>query len=47
MNALISRTRPGGFDTPVHISEEAKNARTAVPFAIMSATTLGCILGFG
>ncbi|KAK0217626.1 amino acid/polyamine transporter I [Armillaria nabsnona] len=36
----------GGFDTPVHISEEAKNARTAVPFAIMSATTLGCILGF-
>ncbi|KAG7452001.1 amino acid transporter [Guyanagaster necrorhizus] len=36
----------GGFDAPVHISEEAKNARTAVPFAIMSATVLGCILGF-
>ncbi|THV04571.1 amino acid transporter [Dendrothele bispora CBS 962.96] len=36
----------GGFDTSVHISEEAKNATRAVPFAIMCATLSGCILGW-
>ncbi|KAG7098496.1 hypothetical protein E1B28_000440 [Marasmius oreades] len=36
----------GGFDTSVHISEEARNAPRAVPFAIMCATVLGCLLGW-
>ncbi|KAJ7604303.1 amino acid/polyamine transporter I [Mycena polygramma] len=36
----------GGFDTSVHISEEARNAPTAVPFAIISATVLSSILGW-
>ncbi|KAJ7583267.1 amino acid/polyamine transporter I [Mycena floridula] len=35
-----------GFDTSVHISEEARNAPRAVPFAIMSATILSSILGW-
>ncbi|KAF7297454.1 GABA permease [Mycena indigotica] len=35
-----------GFDTSVHISEEAKNAPRAVPFAIMSATVLSSVLGW-
>ncbi|KAK7059076.1 hypothetical protein VNI00_001700 [Paramarasmius palmivorus] len=35
-----------GFDTSVHISEEAKNAPKAVPFAIMSATILSSLLGW-
>ncbi|KAJ7683253.1 amino acid/polyamine transporter I [Mycena rosella] len=36
----------GGFDTSVHISEEARNASHAVPFAMISATVLGSVLGF-
>ncbi|KAI0028695.1 amino acid/polyamine transporter I [Vararia minispora EC-137] len=36
----------GGFDSTVHISEEARNAKTAVPWAIVCAVTAGCILGF-
>ncbi|KAG7088750.1 hypothetical protein E1B28_012718 [Marasmius oreades] len=35
-----------GFDTSVHISEEAKNAPRAVPFAIMCATILSSLLGW-
>ncbi|KXN86792.1 hypothetical protein AN958_09643 [Leucoagaricus sp. SymC.cos] len=35
-----------GFDTSVHISEEARNAQTAVPFAIMCATILSSLLGW-
>ncbi|EGN92829.1 hypothetical protein SERLA73DRAFT_127192 [Serpula lacrymans var. lacrymans S7.3] len=37
----------GGFDSSLHLSEEANNASFAVPFAVMSATTLGCLLGWG
>jgi amino acid transporter len=36
----------GGFDVGVHISEEAWNASVAVPWAIISVTAIGCILGF-
>ncbi|KAF8130903.1 amino acid/polyamine transporter I [Mycena galopus ATCC 62051] len=36
----------GGFDVGLHISEEAKNASVAVPWAIISVTAIGCILGF-
>ncbi|KAJ7091131.1 amino acid/polyamine transporter I [Mycena epipterygia] len=36
----------GGFDTSVHVSEEARNAPHAVPFAIISATAMGCLLGW-
>ncbi|KAJ7703881.1 amino acid/polyamine transporter I [Mycena rosella] len=36
----------GGFDVGVHISEEARNASVAVPWAIISVTAIGCILGF-
>ncbi|KAJ7497558.1 amino acid/polyamine transporter I [Mycena latifolia] len=35
-----------GFDTSVHISEEARNAPSAVPFAIISATVVSSILGW-
>ncbi|KAF8525176.1 amino acid/polyamine transporter I [Hysterangium stoloniferum] len=34
-----------GFDSSVHISEEATNAATAVPWAIVGAVALGGILG--
>ncbi|ESK88339.1 gaba permease [Moniliophthora roreri MCA 2997] len=36
----------GGFDCSVHISEEARNANVAIPWAIMSSTTLACVLGW-
>ncbi|KAJ6552791.1 amino acid/polyamine transporter I [Mycena capillaripes] len=36
----------GGFDSCVHISEEASNATVAVPWAIVAATTLGSLLGW-
>ncbi len=37
----------GGFDAPVHISEEASNARTAVPWAIISGVGAAGVLGWG
>ncbi|THU98801.1 hypothetical protein K435DRAFT_720431 [Dendrothele bispora CBS 962.96] len=37
----------GCFDAPVHISEEATNASTAVPYAIIFTTCSGLILGWG
>ena len=37
----------GSFDSPVHISEEASNAATAVPWAIIWATSTAGILGIG
>ncbi|KAI0708122.1 APC amino acid permease [Cerioporus squamosus] len=44
MSALfISR---GGFDASVHISEEASNARTAVPWALVSAVGIAGLLGW-
>ncbi len=36
-----------GFDSAVHISEEAANARTAVPFAIIASTLVAGVLGWG
>ncbi|KAJ6613810.1 amino acid/polyamine transporter I [Mycena sp. CBHHK59/15] len=36
----------GGFDVGVHISEEAKNANVAVPWAIIWVTFIGCMTGF-
>ena len=36
----------GAFDACVHISEEASNASTAVPFAIVSAISCAGILGW-
>lgn len=36
----------GGFDACVHISEEASNASTAVPFAILSAISCAGVLGW-
>ena len=38
---------PGVYDAPVHISEEAANARTAVPFAIIGSAVIVGILGWG
>ncbi|KLO14661.1 APC amino acid permease [Schizopora paradoxa] len=35
------------FDSTVHISEEAANARTAVPFAIIASTFMAGVLGWG
>jgi amino acid transporter len=36
----------GGFDSCVHISEEASNASTAVPFAIIGAISCAGVLGW-
>ncbi|KAF8212888.1 amino acid/polyamine transporter I [Mycena galopus ATCC 62051] len=36
----------GGYDTVVHISEEARNASRAVPFAMISETVLISVLGW-
>lgn len=36
----------GGFDSCVHISEEASNAATAVPFAIIGAISCAGVLGW-
>ncbi|KAG9103795.1 GABA-specific high-affinity permease [Ceratobasidium sp. 370] len=36
-----------GFDTGVHISEEASNAATAVPWAIVGSATISGFLGTG
>ncbi|KAI0746628.1 APC amino acid permease [Daedaleopsis nitida] len=36
----------GGFDASVHISEEAANAKTAVPWAIISAVGVAGVLGW-
>ncbi|KAI0264623.1 APC amino acid permease [Gloeopeniophorella convolvens] len=36
-----------GYDAPVHISEEASNASFAVPWAIMSATVVTLVVGWG
>ncbi|KAI0337049.1 APC amino acid permease [Trametopsis cervina] len=36
----------GGFDAPIHISEEASNARTAVPWALVSAVGTTGLLGW-
>jgi hypothetical protein len=37
----------GSFDSTVHISEEASNAATAVPWAIVWATSIAGISGLG
>lgn len=36
----------GGFDSCVHMSEEASNATKAVPFGIIASISVGWILGF-
>ncbi|KAJ3803869.1 amino acid/polyamine transporter I [Lentinula aff. lateritia] len=36
----------GGFDSTVHISEEARNASTAIPWAVMLSTAVSCVLGW-
>ncbi|EKM60113.1 uncharacterized protein PHACADRAFT_138539 [Phanerochaete carnosa HHB-10118-sp] len=36
----------GGFDGPIHISEEVSNARTAVPWAIVTSIGIAGILGW-
>ncbi|KIL59816.1 hypothetical protein M378DRAFT_84638 [Amanita muscaria Koide BX008] len=37
----------GGFDSQVHISEEARNANVAIPYGIILATFSGIMLGWG
>ena len=37
----------GSFDSSVHISEEASNAATAVPWAIVYAIGIAGVLGWG
>ena len=36
-----------GFESCIHISEEASNASTAVPWAIVNAILASGVLGFG
>lgn len=42
-----SHFQAGSFDSSVHISEEASNAATAVPWAIVNAIGIAGILGWG
>jgi amino acid transporter len=37
----------GGFDGPIHISEEVSNARTAVPWAVITSIGIAGVLGWG
>ncbi|KAG0696525.1 amino acid/polyamine transporter I [Suillus ampliporus] len=37
----------GGYDASVHMSEEASNAATAIPWAITSSIALSAVLGWG
>ncbi|KAG2135256.1 amino acid/polyamine transporter I [Suillus clintonianus] len=37
----------GGYDSSVHMSEEASNAATAIPWAIISSIAMSAILGWG
>ncbi|VDC04470.1 unnamed protein product [Peniophora sp. CBMAI 1063] len=37
----------GAFDSSTHLSEEAKNANVAVPWALMNMTIVACVLGWG
>ncbi|KAG1901917.1 amino acid/polyamine transporter I [Suillus fuscotomentosus] len=37
----------GGYDAAVHMSEEASNAATAIPWAIISSIALSAVLGWG
>ena len=37
----------GGFDSSVHISEEARNANVAIPRAVVLSTAVTCVLGWG
>ncbi|KAJ7719466.1 amino acid/polyamine transporter I [Mycena olivaceomarginata] len=46
MSFLAPAWTVAGFDTSVHISEEARNAPRAVPFAMLASTILSCILGW-
>jgi len=43
----LTPLRPAGFDAPAHISEEASNAATAVPWAIVLSSSVGGVLGWG
>ena len=43
----LSLTGPiGAFDSAVHISEEATNSRTGVPFAIVTSVVTAGVLGW-
>lgn len=48
---ILSFTAPlysiGGYDASVHMSEEASNAATAIPWAIISSIALSVVLGWG
>jgi amino acid transporter len=44
---LIGGFNLGSFDSSVHISEEASNAATAVPWAIVNSIAVAGVLGFG
>ncbi|KAI0036350.1 APC amino acid permease [Vararia minispora EC-137] len=35
-----------GFDAIVHVSEEARNAKTAVPWGILCSISMACVLGW-
>lgn len=45
--SLSSQITIGSFDSSVHISEEASNAATAVPWAIVYAIGIAGVLGWG
>lgn len=42
-----SKIDTGGYDAPIHVSEEASNASTAVSPAIVSSFVIAVLVGFG
>lgn len=44
---MINIYPTGGYDGPIHMSEEASNAATAVPLAIVMSLGVALFLGFG
>ncbi|KAJ3557761.1 hypothetical protein NM688_g1295 [Phlebia brevispora] len=48
---ILSFTGPlwvmAGYDAPMHMSEEAANATTAIPFALVSSLITAAIMGYG
>ncbi|KAF8892309.1 APC amino acid permease [Gymnopilus junonius] len=37
----------GAFDSTIHISEEARNANVAIPFALIASSVISIIIGWG
>ena len=43
----LVKSRVAGFESSIHMSEEAHNARTAVPWAIVRTVGISSLIGWG